>query len=551
MTENTLRVNIPSSFVKSDLKFKTDRGSGEAKLFIGSSAKKEEFATFFNNYPLQPLCVIHKEALMDYLKRTELEFIAQKCGCYKNTNREYYNKVLKKVSEQDDVISFTIKEFDDGARIYIRPIKKDNDVFTLIREIALPKITDLCIQKQDQMFIFSLQINFDNVCQRDSLPKQESDDIPTPRILDKPYQRIFFGAPGTGKSFKLNQEAEECFGTRYERVTFHPNYMYGNFVGTFKPFPEATGEKYENGAEKKTIVYRYVPGPLMRLLVKALSHPENNYLLLIEEINRANTAAVFGDFFQLLDRNDDGTSEYAITTSEEVKQYLKDALKSLAPDRLAAVYALIGEDCEHLVLPSNLYIWATMNSADQGVMPMDTAFKRRWEFTYIGIDEALENPEIREAFAGYRFKITPDTVTLWNDFRTEVNHRLSECNIPEDKLLGPYFISKSILDSGDVDKITGTINNKVLMYLYEDAGKAHRKAIFVPEKSRTYSSLCRNFAENGNAVFQKPLEIRTWPLQTGITTAETPSAYDMDEVREDSHPGLTAADGLFSSDDKE
>lgn len=363
-------------------------------------------------------------------------------------------------------------------------------------------------------------------------------------FIDKPHQRIFFGAPGTGKSFQLNKEAERYFGMNVERVTFHPNYMYGNFVGTFKPFPEPTGEIYPNGMEKRVISYKYVPGPVMRLVVKAFSHPDENFLLIIEEINRANTAAVFGDFFQLLDRKKDGSSEYPITASEEIKLYLNDSFKDLKADDKADVYAQIGQDCQHLVLPGNLYIWATMNSADQGVMPMDTAFRRRWEFTYIGIDDPLNDPVIREEFEHYRFKISPHDEVLWNDFRTEVNHRLSECNIPEDKMMGPYFISKSILSSKDVDAITGTIRNKVLMYLYEDAGKAHRNAIFVPEKSRTYSSLCRNFIENGKAVFRKPLELKTYPVAGGTPAANKP--YDMERIMKDSHPDLKAADSSTS-----
>ena len=340
------------------------------------------------------------------------------------------------------------------------------------------------------------------------------DEVFSSEKIDKPHQRIFFGAPGTGKSFKLNKEAEEHFASNYERVTFHPNYMYGNFVGAFKPFPkilrdqEGKALKDENGNIKETITYKYIPGPLMRILVKALKDRETNYLILIEEINRANVAAVFGDFFQLLDRQADGESEYPITTSEEVRMYL-DMKFSDIDDEGTKTYIdnKIGSEYERLVLPSNLYIWSTMNSADQGVMPMDTAFKRRWEFTYIGIDDVLEDPKISNEFESYKFKISKESTVKWNDFRTEVNKRLSSHGVPEDKLLGPYFISKSILESEDIDKITDTIKNKVLMYLYDDAGKPYRNNLFTAEKSATYSALCRSFDENGKAIFKKPLDI--------------------------------------------
>ena len=168
---------------------------------------------------------------------------------------------------------------------------------------------------------------------------------------------IYFGAPGTGKSYNLNKDKDtllENFKDNYERVTFHPDYSYANFVGTYKPVPE-----------NKSITYRYVPGPFMRILKKAIENPNEPYLLIIEEINRANVAAVFGDIFQILDRNKENESVYPIDASEDMKTYLNQ---------------------NKILLPKNLFIWATMNSADQAVFPMDTAFKRRWDFRYFSIN---------------------------------------------------------------------------------------------------------------------------------------------------------------------
>lgn len=261
-----------------------------------------------------------------------------------------------------------------------------------------------------------------------------------------PHQRIFYGAPGTGKSYKLKEQS--IIFDDVDRVTFHPSYMYSNFVGCFKPY----STKNENGDQ---ISYEFVAGPLVDVLVKALKNENKNYLLIIEEINRADVASVFGDFFQLLDRDGYGQSEYPIKPSKELKEYLERELK---------------DKIKEIKLPNNLYIWATMNSADQGVKPLDTAFKRRWDFEYISVDE--NEQEIEEAI----FTIGKKEYN-WNEIRKNINSKLLECNINEDKLLGTFFISKNTLDKGS-EAIKDAIKNKVLMYLYDDAAKMYRSKIF-------------------------------------------------------------------------
>ena len=265
------------------------------------------------------------------------------------------------------------------------------------------------------------------------------------RNLDKPHQRIFFGAPGTGKSYKLNKEAERNFDkNNISRVTFHPNYNYGNFIGTFKPFP-----KIKN--DNETITYTYVPGILTKLLIRALNNPKEDFLLIIEEINRANTAAVFGDFFQLLDRDKNGNSEYDIVVSEDLKLLFSknkisenintECLEVIQHDEISVVEenqnSSENQTDFKLKLPSNFYIWATMNSADQGVMPLDTAFKRRWEFEYIGINDAYDKSKDengKSEFDTYNFKANENELANWNDFRIKINEILSKCHVPEDKL---------------------------------------------------------------------------------------------------------------------
>lgn len=362
------------------------------------------------------------------------------------------------------------------------------------------------------------------------------DTVVSVESVNKPHQRIFFGAPGTGKSFELNKEAKEYFGENYERVTFHPNYMYGNFVGAFKPFPkvlknsDGSIKKDADGNIKETITYEYIPGVLMKQLVKALKNQDENYLVLIEEINRANVAAVFGDVFQLLDRSVNGESEYVIATSRELQEYLKKEFDGY--DLSENIKQNLGDDYSRLYLPSNLYIWATMNSADQGVLPMDTAFRRRWEFRYLGINDAADSN--KEAFEEYKFKINSSEVVNWDLFRRELNKKLSSLNIPEDKLIGPYFVSKTILEDSDLDRLTETIKNKVLMYLYEDAAKAYRPSLFAEGKYSTYSSVCEYFDENALNLFKGNIEVNTESIETSQVynqsiTDEVPSVAE-DEV---------------------
>lgn len=280
---------------------------------------------------------------------------------------------------------------------------------------------------------------------------------------------------------------------RYERVTFHPNYSYAQFVGTYKPVQD----KNDNTA----IRYEYIPGPFMRVYVQAMKAKQaglnDNFLLIIEEINRANVAAVFGDVFQLLDRKN-GVSEYPVAASEDIKKYLKD--NGI-------------DDCEELRIPDNMYIWATMNSADQGVFPMDTAFKRRWEFEYIGIDENEDGIEKYEIPLETEKDAGGNTIghkwIKWNKLRHSINDKLTEMKINEDKLLGPYFISEEKLKLVEGKKeenaaeFIKSFKSKVLMYLFEDAVKMRPGDLFNENAigRLRFSDICKKFDEIGQGIF--------------------------------------------------
>lgn len=404
--------------------------------------------------------------------------------------------------------------------------------------------------------------------------------------IETPYERnrIVFGAPGTGKSYLLKEDVKKVTdsynGTVVERVTFHPEYSYSQFVGTYKPTmiegeptvqldadkkeilsilrndalsaqekydllyerfkgdgltrlpillglycddsfktkkqdgTEAIGDNSvernhgrairpyvnvtENASKKSEIAYEYVPGPFMRMYVSALKSARNlmpqPHILIIEEINRAKVAAVFGDVFQLLDRDEDGVSEYDIQASEDIKKYLAKELGG-SP-----------KDYSRIRIPDNMFIWATMNSADQGVFPMDTAFKRRWNFEYLGIDENAE----KIAGIGKIILEGSDETIEWNRLRKAINAKMSssEFKINEDKLMGPFFLSKKAIASNENGMIINkkafidAFKSKVIMYLYEDAVKQGKHRFFdgCPDTGK-YSAVCDAFDKIGTGIF--------------------------------------------------
>lgn len=318
--------------------------------------------------------------------------------------------------------------------------------------------------------------------------------------------RILFGAPGTGKSYTLNKEKTDLLknGGEFERVTFHPDYSYAHFVGTYKPVSNESGE----------ISYEYVPGPFMRTYVAAMKSANSDnpkpYLLIIEEINRANVAGVFGDVFQLLDRNAENISEYPIQTSEDMRKYLAKELGGAS-----ALYT-------EIKIPDNMFIWATMNSADQGVYPMDTAFKRRWNFTYLGIndnEEGILGKEISLGSGDY------ERTVEWNELRKAINiELLEECKVNEDKLLGPYFVAKNCLDVNE--KFVEVFKNKIIMYLFDDAAKHKRSVIFSgSETNNIYSEICKEFDEKGIFIFSERVHEK-FPHQDRVINEIENSSYN-------------------------
>lgn len=297
------------------------------------------------------------------------------------------------------------------------------------------------------------------------------------KIANLPLQQIFYGAPGTGKSFVIN---EVCAEYENYRTTFHPDTDYASFVGSYKPITimtnvrDMTGHPVtEDGKEIKEsrIVYRYVMQSFLKAYVAAWREQQNDepkpVFLIVEEINRGNCAQIFGDIFQLLDRNAAGFSDYPIVADDDLAKELKEILGKFSIAKHDAINALYGggkdvvgmvKNGEWLLLPNNMYIWATMNTSDQSLFPIDSAFKRRWDWNYIKIKDAGEN---------FKIVFSNGNTYDWWKFVSAINERIEGGEIQqEDKKLG-YFFAKA-KDKVITPKV---LLSKVLFYLYNDVFK--------------------------------------------------------------------------------
>ena len=322
-------------------------------------------------------------------------------------------------------------------------------------------IADICVKMANYPELkVAAESMIDNTREADegavAVQQQQAD---TDRITGG-INEIVYGAPGTGKSFYL--ENEFARRTITTRVVFHPEYSVFDFIGTYKPFPVYEGtDENANITEldgtpvtqgKPLIDYRFVPGPFISSVVDAWLHPDQMYTLLIEEINRANAASVFGEMFQLLDRDIRGESEYRIKPAYDLNLYLQSV-----PGMQNYLVGGLG-------IPSNLNIVATMNSADQGVMPMDTAFKRRWSFVYMKIN-------IENAMHGQSYLHYANQDVTWGSFVTALNRKLMDLGVEEDRLIGPYFIKPVELGSRKA-------TDKLLLYLWDDVLRHQRESFF-------------------------------------------------------------------------
>lgn len=300
--------------------------------------------------------------------------------------------------------------------------------------------------------------------------KRASDNTGNKRCL---LQQIFYGAPGTGKSHKIKEDESVKEADKKKlvfRTTFHPDSDYSTFVGAYKPTMRPVADKYKAVAGKdEEITYSFVPQAFLQAYVAAWNNQEERVYLIIEEINRGNCAQIFGDLFQLLDRDDDGFSEYPIMADKDLATFLNGKDEN-GQDVLSNKDGI--KDGK-LRLPNNLYIWATMNTSDQSLFPIDSAFKRRWDWVYIPIDTKKENWHIKVGESRYS----------WTLFLEKINNDILTDETAEDKHLGFYFCKA---ENGEISQ--ENFVGKVLFYLWNDVFKVYGiPAVIGSSKEWAYS----------------------------------------------------------------
>lgn len=290
---------------------------------------------------------------------------------------------------------------------------------------------------------------------------------------DAPRQIIWYGAPGTGKSFTVNNVTNKSNSVR---TTFHPDTDYASFVGTYKPTLRPVKPMYQNiQGRDEEISYKFTPQVFLKAYVNAwrnyAENPDNPtpYYLVIEEINRGNCAQIFGDLFQLLDREDNGASTYEIVPDTDIEKFLKEDEDGFVKEEAVEDFTVDIKEGKILRLPSNLFIYATMNTSDQSLFPIDSAFKRRWEWRYTPIAKPAEKNWTISA---------NNSFWSWWEFLKRINFEIGKATESEDKKLGYFFARAKRADVADIDNNNnnGTIEastfvSKVLFYLWNDVIK--------------------------------------------------------------------------------
>ncbi len=488
-----------------------------------SSELDEKNDTDRANFRLYPLFLLYK-VLIEIGNITGRYFIStQEFNVFVSTTERYdhylstvFDILMCRNNDTIDLNDLNSKFRQDNR---YRRVLSNIEVFNLSEGIEIKSEHVAYVKKKLYYFEVSEYKTFDSsylsrLCKNVRLLNEENEERGAIPVIDLstieintietsiPRNWIFYGAPGSGKSRMLEDEYRgKYFPNDYlfSRVTFNSNYSYSEFVGVYKPTPmyeKVTDDRQLYKSNKVDLLeyqmiphidYTFTPGIFLEMLSRSLVDPLRNYLLIIEELNRADVATVFGDVFQLLDRNKDGKSEYPIQLTEDATNYL---VSRVGKEKIIS---------NRIIIPGNLYIWATMNNADQNVTRMDTAFKRRWEFKHIDINynqKVIENRMLKLRFLEGNIK--------WNKFREIINDYCSEqLDIQEDRLIGPFFINDFSVDEDGLEIINeDSFKYKLLLYLRDDLFRYNPTDIFA--KNRSLGKIIENYESEeskGNEIF--------------------------------------------------
>ena len=479
---------------------KEGSGNGTVHVFLGAADEclKKEFPGYYKavtdgeDPSVGAIKITHY-----FVKSNVLSMLGYVCEYYKKKDVYFLDTVINILTDMDNakqenglLSTSSLLKLSIGSnklRPYFKQFDSKGIFHQVIRQLLLPNSAyKIALYKNanDEYAAFWL-IGFGDL--DDFMADVNKDKIEKPlnelKKCEKSLQQIFYGAPGTGKSHAIN---ELTAGKDVIRTTFHPDTDYSTFVGAYKPTTksvpvttvigtEAVPVKGKDGKEMKEdkIVYEFVSQAFLQAYVEAWrkysAAPENeeplDEYLVIEEINRGNCAQIFGDLFQLLDRGDEGFSEYPIKADSDMKKLLGKAFAGLEIKNKESINALFkgGKDIvaqvlagDVLLLPSNFYIWATMNTSDQSLFPIDSAFKRRWDWRYVPISDAGKNWVIEVNGAKYD----------WWKFLVAINDKVYYATYSEDKKLG-YFFCKANDGVISADKFV----SKVIFYLWNDVFK--------------------------------------------------------------------------------
>ena len=411
----------------------------KAILFIASILpRKYDNSAMHKSVSYSPEFVYDQLAFLDYFFKEDGVSVVRKTQTWnarkdvpkKNgqiDNRFYFNGLLEEVeyvNSKGELVSskFTIRNYLAGGYSDLHIKKAEDGIF------------DVWVTNVQEAYLDDKEDGLDELDKKTAKPT---------------LQQIYYGAPGTGKSYKINEITKST--KNFTRTTFHPDSDYSTFVGCYKPTMEPTGT-IVGGKEQTKISYSYVAQAFLQAYTAAWKNTNEPYYLIIEEINRGNCAQIFGDLFQLLDRDENGMSSYGITPDKDIANYLR---KEFAKSEIENTDIKNGNT---MMLPSNLYILATMNTSDQSLFPIDSAFKRRWDGEYVPIEDAGKKHYIKVGNKKYD----------WWTFIDTINNSIDHITGSEDKKIGYWFVKPQ---NNDREITAKQFVGKVLFYLWNDVYK--------------------------------------------------------------------------------